>query len=276
MEKMGWNVGKIFSKKIRLTLAELYFLIQIDREVWEYCESMEKALLEFQSLPAETLRARLTVLIELAFGSTRAELIEKISGNDASYKRSYAEKFVDETIKRLKGLLKDNPALHIVAGPEPVKGQFGKPYSRAYGRLGKPDRGRPAIKYELKKHPMVKLNKRMEKLVILTTLLSGSSLRYQELRIKIIEMMKSPEVRKILLEVSERVYSIPPDDIKKFEILIIEKGEDLIKQAEEELRNLNDLRNKLIDSMQKEVPKIFGLKLPSRREGRVPEDLLKC
>jgi hypothetical protein len=254
---MGWNIGKIFPKKIHLTPAELYFLLQIDRKVWEYCEIMEKALLELQSLPAETLRARLTTLIGLAFGSTRAELIEKISGNDAGYKRSYAEKFVDETIKSVKGLLEGGPIFRIVAETELVKGQFTKPYSRAYSRLGRPERGRPPVKYKLKKHSVIKLNKKMEKLITLTTLLSGSSLHYQELRIKMFAVMIRPEVRNILLEVFERVYSIPPDDIKKFERFIIEKGEDLIKQAEEELRNLNDLHNKLIESMQKEVPKIF-------------------
>jgi hypothetical protein len=252
-------------KRICLTLAELYYLIQKDREIWGLCGIMEKMLSELPSLSAEMLRAMSIILVGLMFGSTRAELVEKVS--DTGYGRSYAKKFVDGIIKRVRGLLGGGPIFRIAAEPEPVKGQFTKPYSRAYSRLGRPERGRPPLKYKLEEHYMTKLSKRMEELVNLVTFLSGSSLRLQELFVKmLIEIVRRPELRKIFLEVLEKEYSMPPDKLREFEENMVEKGDDFVKQVEERLRSYKDLRDELVGSMEKEIHKILGLSPPPEKE----------
>jgi hypothetical protein len=263
----------IFPENICLTPAELFLLIQIDRSLWKLCEKIEEESPKLQELPAKRLAATFNIQMGLATKSTRGEIIKEVV--NLGYKESYAEKLVDGVIAIFKDLLgsgRDMP-LHITAEPKPVKkGRFGEPYSRWEQDRGEPPKpGRPPLEYGIEEHPKVKLDERMKKLIDLTTLLSGSSLRYLKLRIKIFfKMMERPEEREFLLNLFEKigeVYSnIYPElsdkteeiknRIKELGEVITTKKEDLEKRMEEWINN--DYRE-LMEPVWKDAMRILGL-----------------
>jgi hypothetical protein len=240
-------------EKICLTPAELFLLIQYDRGIWELCEEMEEALLKLQKLPAKKLVATFNTVKRLAFKSTRNEIIKEVI--NLGYKESYAEKLVDGVIRTFKELLgsrRDMP-LHITAEPKPVKkGRFGNPYSRWEQDRGEPPKpGRPPLEYKIEEHPKVKLDERMEKLLGLVTLLSGSFIHYLKLSISSIKTIKiiisklpeGAEERKMLSGLSEEIEKV-----------------DLEKLGELE-KHIEDWYRRLMEPVWKDAARILGLEL---------------
>jgi|GEM_PF-5977136 len=257
----------IFPENICLTPAELFLLIQIDRSLWKLCEKIEEESPKLQELPAKRLAATFNIQMGLATKSTRGEIIKEVV--NLGYKESYAEKLVDGVIAIFKDLLgsgRDMP-LHITAEPKPVKkGRFGEPYSRWEQDRGEPPKpGRPPLEYGIEEHPKVKLDERMKKLIDLTTLLSGSSLRYLKLCIKIFfKMMERPEERKFLLNLlysniypqfSDKTEEIK-NRIKELGEVITTKKEDLEKHIEEWI---NNYYRELMEPVWKDAMRILGL-----------------
>lgn len=236
-------------KKLRLKPVELYLLIQFDHMLWKLCDIFEGAWHELAKCPAKRLKATSNVWLDLVSGSTRAEMVKDIVELD--YEESYAEKFVDKMIKKYRRLLKGSGVFHIKVKSEPIKGQFGKPYSRRRRS------GRPTSKYKLEEHSKVKPNKRMEKLPFLAILLSGSLVRFLKLCMRM--MCEEPKMREVLLGAAKKIFPVPLNELEEsFQEIMVKGREDLEKYIDE-------WYSKLMEPVWKELPSILGLEL----EGQV-------
>lgn len=231
-----------FPQEICVKPAELYLLIQFDRILWKLCDILESAWPELAKHPAEKLKAVGNVWFGLLTGSTRAEMIKGLT--ELGYEESYAEKLVDKMTKKWRELLGRSGVFRIGAEPEPVKGQFGKPYSRRR----RP--GRPPAKYKLIELPKAKPNKRMEELTCLVTLLSGSSERFIKLICRMI--LEESEIREALLALAGKIFPMTPEELKKAFNEAMGDGKDLEK-------HIDDWYNKVLEPVWKEIPHILGL-----------------
>jgi len=223
--------------------------------LWKLCDILEGAWHELVKCPVKRLKAGVVVWLGMVFGSTRAKMVKDVS--KLGYKESYAEKFVDKMIKKYRGSLEGGGVFRIRVEPEPVKGQFGKPYSRRR----KP--GRPSAKYKLEELSKVKLNKRMEELVIITMLLSGSFIRFIKLLIRMLR--EEPKIREALVEAVGKALPVPLNELEESlnKALADSKG----KPIEEAIDNWY---SEIMKPVYKEIPGILGLKLPV--EGK-PQDM---
>ena len=183
------------------------------------------------------------IQISLALGLTRTQIIKKVK--DLEYKKNYAEKLVDETIKYYKKMLEGNTGLRIAGKPVPAKkGVFGKPGSRE----AKP--GRPSTEYKLEEVPTIKPNERLTELGWVIGLLSGSYIRLIKLAIR--WMHEDPILRGLAIEALSRVVKSTDALEKSFKEALPEDSEKLI----------DDWYSEIMEPIWREIPSILSSNLP--------------